>query len=183
MSRVGKTPITIVTNVSIIKDGDMLTVKGPKGELTVTIPYAISVDISGGVCTISTTGTDKKASALHGFYRAHIANMVNGVTVGWTKTLELVGVGYRAAMSGTDLVLSVGFSHQITVKPPSGITFLMQDGKVLVTGIDRQKVGQVAADIRKFKAPEPYKGKGIKYVGEYVRRKAGKSAKAVGGVK
>lgn len=183
MSRVGKTPIVIVPNVTFTKNGTTLTVKGPKGELSTEIPYAISVDIADGVCSIGTKGTDKKAGALHGFMRAHIANMMNGVSVGWTKTLELVGVGFRATMSGMDLVLSVGFSHQITVKPPAGITFSIQEGKVLISGIDRQKVGQTAADIRILKVPEPYKGKGIKYAGEHIRRKAGKSAKAIGAAK
>ena len=183
MSRVGKTPIIIVQNVTIVKDGDTLTVKGPKGELSTVIPYQITIDIVDGICNVGTKGTDKKANALHGFYRAHIANMVNGVSVGWSKTLELVGVGFRATMSGVDLVLSVGFSHQITVKPPLGIIFSIVEGKILISGIDRQKVGQVAADIRKLKVPEPYKGKGIKYIEEHVRRKAGKSAKAVGGAK
>lgn len=183
MSRIGKTPISIVPNVTMVKDGTTLKVKGPKGELSVEIPHAITIDIKDGICLVETKGTDKKAGALHGFYRSHISNMVKGVTDGWAKTLELVGVGYRATMSGTDLVLSVGFSHQITVKPPAGITFSIQEGKILIAGIDKQKVGQVAADIRILKIPEPYKGKGIKYVGEHVRRKAGKSAKAIGGTK
>ena len=118
---------------------------------------------------------------MHGFLRAQIANQIKGVSEGWTKALELVGVGYRAAVSGNNLVLTVGFSHPVTIEPSAGISFEVQEGKIVVSGNDKQAVGQVAATVRGVKEPEPYKGKGIKYQGEYIRKKAGKSAKAVGG--
>ncbi len=181
MSRIGKTPIEIPQGVTITKDGSMLVVKGPKGELRGPLPDGVDMTITGSVCTISCTKTDTKHLALHGFTRAMLFNLVKGVTVGWIKTLELVGVGFRAAVTNMNLVLTVGFSHEVTVAPPPGIAFAVADGKIIVTGIDKQLVGQVAANIRKVKKPEPYKGKGIKYLGEHIRKKAGKSAKAIGG--
>jgi large subunit ribosomal protein L6 len=123
----------------------------------------------------------KTADALFGFVRAYIANIVQGITVGWTKSLELSGVGYRAAVTGSDLVLTVGYSHPVKISPPAGITFAVVEGKIVVSGTDKQVVGQMASKIRDVKKPEPYKGKGIKYVGEQIRKKAGKTAKAVGG--
>ena len=181
MSRIGKSPITIPSSVTFTQAGSTITVKGPKGELSCGIPHGIEITNTNGVVTVENKRTGKKANALHGFTRAHLANMVTGVTTGWSKTLELVGVGYRANVTGVDLVLSVGYSHQVTIEPPTGITFAVVEGKIVITGIDKQVVGQIAANIRSVKAPEPYKGKGIKYSGEFIRRKAGKSAKAVGG--
>lgn len=181
MSRIGKTPIEIPQGVTITKDGSELVVKGPKGELRSPLLDGIDMAIVGSVCTISCSKTDTKYLALHGFTRATLLNLVKGVTVGWTKTLELSGVGFRATVANMNLVLTVGFSHEVTIAPPTGITFTVAEGKIIVSGIDKQLVGQVAANIRNVKKPEPYKGKGIKYLGEHIRKKAGKSAKAIGG--
>lgn len=181
MSRIGKTPIEIPQGVTIVKDGSVLVVKGPKGELRGPLPEGIDMKIDGSVCTISCTKTDTKHLALHGFTRATLFNLVKGVTTGWTRTLELAGVGFRATVTNMNLVLTVGFSHEVTVTPPPGIAFAVAEGKIIVSGIDKQLVGQVAANIRNVKKPEPYKGKGIKYLGEHIRKKAGKSAKAIGG--
>lgn len=181
MSRIGKTPIEVLQGVTITKDGSELVVKGPKGELRGPLPEGVDMTISGSVCTITCTQTDTKHLALHGFTRAMLFNLIKGVTVGWTKTLELTGVGFRATVANMNLVLTVGFSHEVTIAPPAGITFAVTEGKIIVSGIDKQLVGQVAANIRNVKKPEPYKGKGIKYQGEHIRKKAGKSAKAIGG--
>lgn len=181
MSRIGNTPITIDSVVTVHLTDQNVTVKGPKGELMCTIPYGFAVVQSEGQLVVEKKTTAKKSAAMHGFLRAHIANLVTGVSKGWSKTLELSGVGYRATMQGTSLVLSVGFSHQVTMTPPQGVTFAIVEGKIVVSGIDKQLVGQTAANIRAVKKPEPYKGKGIKYLGERIRKKAGKAAKAVGG--
>jgi large subunit ribosomal protein L6 len=181
MSRIGKTPIEIPQGVTITKYGGELVVKGPKGELRGPLPAGIDMTITESVCTITAKKTDTKSLALHGFTRAMLFNLVKGVTVGWTKTLELVGVGFRATVTNGNLVLTVGFSHEVTIVPPAGITCAVVEGKIIVSGIDKQLVGQVAANIRDVKKPEPYKGKGIKYLGEHIRKKAGKSAKAIGG--
>lgn len=180
MSRIGNTPIAVPKDVLITRDGARLLVKGPKGELTMTIPMGVEVSVEGEVATVSRKHNDKPTRAAHGAVRATLSNMVEGVTKGWTRVLELSGVGYRANISGANLVLSVGFSHQVTITPPAGITFAATEGKITVSGIDKQQVGQVASNIRAVKKPEPYKGKGIKYEGEHIRKKAGK-AKAVGG--
>lgn len=181
MSRIGNAPIEIPKDATITLDGRHIVVKGAKGELSFTVPLGVDVIHKEHELLVSRKRNDTTSRALHGFVRAHIANLVEGVTKGWTKTLELSGVGYRAAMSGVNLVLNVGFSHQVTLTPPPGIAFAITEGKIVVSGIDKQQVGQTAADVRAVKTPEPYKGKGIKYQGERVRRKAGKSAKAVGG--
>lgn len=181
MSRIGKSPITLPKEVTVAIEGRSVQVKGPKGQLTLDVPGAVSVKETDHIVTVECHRNDKAARALHGFIRAEIANMAKGVTQGWAKTLELSGVGYRATMAGANLVLSVGFSHQVTIVPPAGISFAVVEGKVVVSGIDKQAVGQAAADIRGIKKPEPYKGKGIKYQGEHIRKKAGKSAKAIGG--
>lgn len=181
MSRIGNAPVEIPEGVSAqIADG-IIVVKGPKGETRMGIPPQIQVNQEGGHIVVTRKGEDKSVRALHGFVRAQINNDVVGVTSGWTKTLELSGVGYRAALSGVNLVLSVGFSHPVTIVPPQGITFAVTEGKIIVSGISRQIVGQTAASIRAVKKPEPYKGKGIKYKGEKIRKKAGKAAKAIGG--
>ena len=180
MSRIGNAIIEYKDAV-ITADGNVITVKGAKGQLMLTIPTDITVENKENTLTVLCGKQNSKLNALHGFVRAELANMVTGVTVGWTKTLELAGVGYRAAMTGNNLVLSVGFSHQVTITPPEGITIAVVEGKIVVSGINKQIVGQIAANIREVRKPEPYKGKGIKYVGEYIRRKAGKSAKAIGG--
>lgn len=181
MSRIGKTPIQVEKNVTVTqKDGDVV-VSGPKGTLTYTIPSGIHIKQEHGVISIETTHRDRTSRALHGFVRAHLANLMRGVTEEWKKTLELSGVGYRANLNGQNLVLTVGFSHPVTIVPPSGISFSTAEGKIIVSGIDKRLVGQVAADIRKVKKPEPYKGKGIKYQGEHIRKKAGKSVKGLAG--
>lgn len=181
MSRIGNMPIQIPTQTNVEVTESLVRIRGPKGELTCAIPQGISVSLQDGVLRVSCHRNDRKTRSLFGFVRAHLANQIIGVTEGFRKMLELSGVGYRASLSGNNLVLSVGFSHPVTVSPPDGITFSLSEGKIIVSGIDKQKVGQVAADIRAIKPPEPYKGKGIKYVGEVIRRKAGKAAKSVGG--
>jgi large subunit ribosomal protein L6 len=180
MSRIGNAPITVAKEATITLDGSTLVVKGPKGELKMTVPMGVVVEVKDGIATVTRKHNDKATRALHGAIRAAVFNMVEGVTKGWTRTLEMSGVGYRANLSGANLVLSVGFSHQVTITPPEGITFATADGKITISGIDKQHVGQIAAKIRGVKKPEPYKGKGIKYEGERIRKKAGK-AKAVGG--
>lgn len=181
MSRIGKMPIEIPKEVTANVAMPMVQLKGPKGEVSYTIPQGISVAMEEGQLKVSTHRNDKPTRSLFGFVRAHLANQITGITKGFTKTLEMSGVGYRANLTGANLVLSVGFSHPVTITPPKGITFAIQEGKIVVSGTDKQIVGQIAADIRAVKPPEPYKGKGIRYLGEVVRKKAGKSAKAVGG--
>jgi len=180
MSRIGNTPITIPKDVTVTKNGSLIVVKGPKGELTQHVSPQLTVTVENNVCTIACPSHDRKARAVHGALRANINNSIIGVTQGWTRTLKLSGVGYRAVVNGVNLVLTVGFSHSVTITPPSGITFVVKEDAIVVSGIDKQIVGQVAADVREVKKPEPYKGKGIKYEGERIRKKAGK-AKAVGG--
>lgn len=181
MSRIGNAIIIVPKEVTLTIQGDRVAVKGPKGELTVTVPAGITVSSNADGVVVARTSESKAAKALHGFVRAHLANTITGVSQGWTKVLELSGVGYRAAVNGTELVLTVGFSHPVVVKPPQGIVFSIAEGKIVVSGIDKHAVGQIAADIRAYKKPEPYKGKGIKYAGEHIRKKAGKAAKAIGG--
>ena len=180
MSRIGNATIVLPKEVTVIKDGDVVVIKGPKGEIRLPMSPVITFILEGDTVRLEIVHHDKASKSLHGYMRAAIYNAVVGVTRGWTRTLELAGVGYRATVTGVNLVLSVGFSHQVTIAPPAGITFTVNENKILVTGIDRQVVGQTAAIIRDVKKPEPYKGKGIKYEGEYIRKKAGK-AKAVGG--
>jgi len=176
VSRIGRKPIKVPKGVSIIQNEDRLTVKGPKGELSLDIHPEITLSIEDGVLTVTRADDEKKTRALHGMTRALVSNMVEGVSQGFQKVLEIIGVGYRAQMKGTTLVLSLGYSHPIEFDPPAGIE-IATDGptKIFVRGIDRQVVGQVASVIRGYRPPEPYKGKGIRYAGEYVIRKAGKS--------
>lgn len=183
MSRIGDTPITVPEGVTVDIQGRRVMVKGPKGELSWIVPSGISMRQDGDVITVvkeKEKKENKKLRALHGMVRAVIANDIVGVTKGWSKTLELSGVGYRASLSGNNLTLTVGFSHPIVIIPPSGITFAVTEGKIMINGADKHIVGQLAATIRAHKKPEPYKGKGIKYEGEHIRKKAGKAAKAVG---
>jgi len=180
MSRIGKAPINITSGITVAVEEDRVSVNGPKGTLLFQMPKNIGIEIHDQVVTVQTPQSEKDG-ALHGLVRAQIENMITGVHSGWTKTLVLSGVGFRAALNGINLVLTVGFSHPVTIVPPTGIQFSLVEGKIVVSGIDKQLVGQVASDIRKVKPPEPYKGKGIIYEGEHVRRKAGKSAKGVGG--
>ena len=176
-SRVGKKPIAIPSGVQVSRNGNAVQVKGPKGELTFTISHGVSVDVEPSTITVSQVGGGKQALALHGTTRAVIANMVTGVTKGFSKTLEITGTGYRALMSGKKLTLQIGYSHPIEFDPPQGITIQLENPtKFTISGFNKELVGQVAANIRGFRPPEPYKGKGIKYSGEYIRRKAGKAA-------
>lgn len=179
MSRVGSMPIEIPSGVEVRIDGSRVSVKGPKGELNRSVSPEMTLDLSDGRLLVKRPSDQQRHRALHGLTRSLIANMVTGVSQGFAKTLELQGVGYRAQMQGQTLVLAVGFSHPVQVPPPPGIEFEVEGtSRVLVKGIDRELVGQVAADVRKVRPPEPYKGKGIRYQGEYVRRKAGKAGKA-----
>jgi len=179
MSRIGKMPIPIPDPVEVRVQGTTVTVKGPKGELRRQVDADMQLEIREGQLLISRPSDRPRHRALHGLTRALVANMVTGVSQGFSKTLELQGVGYRAQMQGQDLVLSVGYSHPVQIAPPPGIQFAVEGtSRVVVTGIDKELVGQVAADVRKIRPPEPYKGKGIRYAGEYVRRKAGKAGKA-----
>ncbi|MBI4062580.1 50S ribosomal protein L6 [Candidatus Gottesmanbacteria bacterium] len=179
MSRIGNQPVSIPSGVTVTQKAGSVAVIGPKGQLTLGVPRGVSVRQKGEDLVITRKGDSRVARASHGAFRAIVANAVVGVTNGWTKTLEMHGVGFRASVAGSDLKLSVGFSHPVTVTPPVGITLTTSEGNIVVSGIDRHMVGQMAANIRKIKPPEPYKGKGIKYVGERIRKKAGK-AKAVG---
>lgn len=177
MSRIGRLPIALPAGVSVdVSDINVVTVKGPKGELTEKINPAITVAVDGAVLTVTRPNDEKENRALHGLSRALIANMVKGVTEGFTRTLEIVGVGYRAQKNGNKLVLSMGYSHPVEVVEGDGITFdVPTPNSIIVKGISKQKVGQIAAEIRGVRPPEPYKGKGIKYQGEVIRRKVGKT--------
>jgi large subunit ribosomal protein L6 len=190
MSRIGRAPIPVPPKVQVSwTEDNVVTVKGPKGVLSYRIDPALSLKLENGVLSVSRPSDSREHKAKHGLYRTLINNMVEGVTKGYTKQLEIHGVGYRAAKVGENLVILVGYSHPVEVQPPAGISFTV-DGvdaatkatKLSVHGIDKQLVGQIAADIRSIRKPEPYKGKGIRYAGEAIRRKAGKAGK-VGGKK
>jgi large subunit ribosomal protein L6 len=176
MSRIGNKPVAIPSGVTVTVDGNTVKVKGPKGELTQEFRSEVKVVVNDGKVTVERSGDEKSVKALHGLYRALIANMVQGVTGGYKKTLEIVGVGYKAEKKGKSLVLNVGYSHPVSYAEPAGITLSAPSPTVVVIeGTDKQKVGQVAAELRDVRPPEPYKGKGIRYQGEQVRRKAGKA--------
>jgi large subunit ribosomal protein L6 len=179
MSRIGKQPITIPSGVDVTIADRTVLVKGPKGELTTSIVGEVEVARDGDTLVVTRANDERRNRALHGLTRTLVNNMVVGVSQGFTKELEIVGVGYRAASQGPDQIeIQVGYSHPVTVKAPAGITFeVPAPTRIAVKGFDKQLVGQVAADIRKIRKPEPYKGKGIRYANEVVRRKAGKSAK------
>jgi large subunit ribosomal protein L6 len=178
MSRIGKLPIEVPSGVEVRVEGALATVTGPKGTLTQTLPTQISVRQEGNRIVVERPDDERENRSLHGLVRSLVANMVEGVTKGFEKHLEIQGVGYRVQAQGPDLVFSLGFSHQIPVKAPEGITFeVTAPTRFSVKGIDKQQVGQVAADIRRLRKPDPYKGKGVRYAGEQVRRKAGKTAK------
>ncbi len=177
MSRIGKTPIPIPTGVTIKVDGDQAVVKGPKGELKQHIPAGMSFEEENGEFIISRSDDSKTMKARHGLVRALIANQVLGVSKGWKKELQIIGVGYRAAVKGKILDLQLQFSHPVEYQIPDGITITCaKPTEIKVEGIDKQLVGQVAAEIRSYRKPEPYKGKGIRYAGEYVPKKVGKAA-------
>src|SRR5687767_7534879 len=177
MSRIGKQPITVPSAVKVEIDGAKVSVSGPRGNLYREVDSNIRLHLDDGQLVVTRPNDEPRIRAMHGLTRALLANMVTGVDAGFRKTLELVGVGYRAQMQGPKLVLALGFSHPVEVEPPEGITFSMEGPRVHIDGIDKEQVGQVAADIRKLRPPEPYLGKGIRYQGEFVRRKAGKSGK------
>jgi large subunit ribosomal protein L6 len=177
MSRIGKQPIELPSGVNVAISPGRVQVNGPLGELSQNVPARMQVEQENGTLTVKRPTDRGDDRALHGLTRSLIANMVEGVTKGFEKRLELQGVGYRASLRGTDLELNVGFSHPVVVKPPQGISFEVPEAtSVLVKGIDKQQVGEIAAEVRKVRPPEPYKGKGIRYEGEYVRRKVGKRA-------
>lgn len=179
MSRIGNAPVQIPTGVTVEKAGGKLVVKGPKGMLTMELLAEVQVEVADSVITVKRKNDAKKSRAVHGLTRSLIANLVTGVSQGWEKKLELVGVGFRVQAAGNKLTLTVGYSHPVVVEAPEGINFEVSDNtKIKVSGIDKQLVGQVAADILKVRRPDVYKGKGIRYQGEYIRKKAGKSGKA-----
>ena len=178
MSRIGKQPIELPSGVNVAISPGRVQVNGPLGELSQNVPARMQIDQDDGTLVVKRPTERGDDRALHGLTRSLVANMVEGVTKGFEKRLELQGVGYRVALRGTDLELNVGFSHPVVIKPPQGISFEVPDATtVLVKGIDKQQVGEIAAQVRKVRPPEPYKGKGIRYEGEVVRRKAGKAAK------
>ena len=178
MSRIGRLPITVPSGVEVSLDGQQVTVKGPKGSLSHTVIEPITVEKEDGVLLVKRPDDERDSRARHGLTRSLLSNMVTGVTSGFSKTLEIVGVGYRVQARGRDLEFSLGFSHPVPVKAPDGITFEVQaPTRFVVSGIDKQQVGEVAATIRKLRKPDPYKGKGVRYQGEVIRRKVGKAGK------
>lgn len=178
MSRIGKMPITIPSGVDVKIDGTTVTVKGSKGELSRSFPEAMIIKQEGDQITVSRPNDERENRSFHGLTRTLIANMIEGVTNGYSKKLVLVGVGYRAALKGKDLELSLGFSHPVLIKPSESITFeVPSPTEIIVSGINKEEVGQVAANVRAWRKPEPYKGKGIRYENEVVRRKLGKAGK------
>ena len=179
MSRIGKMPVAIPKGVDVKIDGQSLTVKGPKGELGIEVRPEVSVEVDDGEVKVTRDSDAQQARAYHGLTRALVANMVTGVSEGFSKTLEIIGVGYRADAKGKGITLALGYSHTIDYVPPEGVSIeVPNQTTVVVSGADKQKVGQTAAEIRSFRPPEPYKGKGVRYQGEQVRRKAGKTAGA-----
>jgi large subunit ribosomal protein L6 len=178
MSRIGRLPVPIPSGVDVAISGQTVTVKGPKGTLSHTVAEPIAVAQEDGTIAVSRPDDEREPRSLHGLSRTLIANMVTGVTDGYAKTLEIVGTGYRVTAKGSDLEFALGFSHPVPVKAPEGITFRVEaPTRFVVEGIDKQKVGEVAANIRKLRKPDPYKGKGVRYQGEVIRRKAGKAGK------
>ena len=181
MSRIGRAPIPIPSGVKVNTQGAQLAAEGPKGKLSMTVPSGFSVTVTGQELSVGRSSDASRDKALHGLYRALIANMVQGVSNGFSKELEIVGVGYRAQVQGKQLSLHVGFSHPATVAIPEGMTVeVPKPTMIMIRGADKQQVGQFAANLRRIAPPEPYKGKGIRYVGEVIRRKAGKAATGAG---
>jgi len=178
MSRIGRLPIDIPAGVEVSVNDGVVTVTGPKGELTTRIAQPIEVEVADGQVQVTRPDDERESRSLHGLTRTLIANDIVGVTEGYSKSLEVVGTGYRVQAKGTGLEFALGFSHPISVEPPAGITFAVEGNtKVTVSGISEQAVGEVAANLRKLRKPEPYKGKGVRYAGEQIRRKAGKAGK------
>lgn len=179
MSRIGRLPITIPSGVDVTIDGAEVTVKGPKGSLSHTVPAPIAIErTEEGTLAVTRPNDERASRSLHGLTRTLVANMVTGVTEGYTKKLEIVGTGYRVQAKGTDLEFALGFSHPVVIPAPEGITFAVETPtRFSVSGIDKQQVGEVAANLRKLRKPDPYKGKGVRYEGEVIRRKAGKAGR------
>jgi len=179
MSRIGRLPITVPAGVDVTIDGADVTVKGPKGTLTHTVPAPITVErAEDGTLQVTRPNDERMSRSLHGLTRTLVANMVAGVTEGYTKKLEIVGTGYRVVAKGTDLEFALGFSHPVIIPAPAGISFAVETPtRFSVSGIDKQQVGEVAANLRKLRKPDPYKGKGVRYEGEVIRRKAGKAGR------
>jgi large subunit ribosomal protein L6 len=178
MSRIGKVPVPVPAGVDVSIDGAVVTVKGPKGTLSHTVAAPITVEKGDGVLDVKRPDDERQSKALHGLTRTLVNNMVVGVTEGYEKKLEIVGTGYRVLAKGSDLEFALGYSHPITVEPPAGVTFTVEaPTRFSVSGIDKQQVGEVAANLRKLRKPEPYKGKGVRYAGEQIRRKVGKAGK------
>ena len=176
MSRIGRLPITVPAGVTVTVDGQAVNVKGPKGELSLTVKAPIEVALEDGTLTVTRPDDERASRSLHGLTRTLIANQIIGVTDGYSKGLEIVGTGYRVQAKGESLEFALGYSHSITFDPPKGISFEVEGNtKVTVRGIDKQAVGEVAANIRKLRKPEPYKGKGVRYAGEQIQRKEGKT--------
>jgi large subunit ribosomal protein L6 len=179
MSRIGKKPIAVPSGVVIVQTDGRVVVRGPKGELSQLVPRSIQISVREGEAEVTRENDESEVRALHGLTRSLLANMVMGVTSGFTKTLEIAGVGYRAQKTGSNLTLAVGYSHPVEVAPPPGIEFTVETPtRVVIGGIDKQAVGEIAARIRRVRKPEPYKGKGIRYSDEVVRRKPGKAGRA-----
>lgn len=178
MSRIGRLPIPVPSGVEVTIDGSRVAVKGPKGELSHQVASPITVKQEDGLITVARPNDERESRSLHGLTRTMISNLIEGVTDGFSKKLEIVGTGYRVLAKGSDLEFALGFSHPVAIKPPEGISFAVEgNNKVTVSGIDKQQVGEVAANIRKLRRPDPYKGKGVRYAGEVVRRKVGKAGK------
>ncbi len=178
MSRIGRLPVSIPAGVDVSVDGQDIKVKGPKGELSLTVPAPITVEQADGTLEVKRPNDEREARSLHGLTRSLLNNMVLGVTEGYEKKMEIYGTGYRVAARGTDLEFSLGYSHTILVKAENGISFAVENPtRFSVQGIDKQRVGEVAANIRKLRKPDPYKGKGVRYAGEQIRRKVGKAGK------
>ena len=178
MSRIGKQPITVPAGVEVTIDGNTVTAKGPKGELTRSFPSLMTITREGDEIVVARPDDSREAKSFHGLTRTLISNMVEGVSTGFSKKLQLVGVGYRAALKGSDLEMQLGFSHPVLMECPENITFeVPSQTEIVVSGISKEQVGQVAANVRAWRKPEPYKGKGIRYEGEHVRRKVGKAGK------
>jgi large subunit ribosomal protein L6 len=179
VSRIGRMPVTVPKGVNISIEGSYVQVKGPKGELEHSFPNEMKITLNDGILQVERPSDQRTHRALHGMTRALIQNMVTGVSTGFEKVLEIDGVGYRAELSGNNLVLYVGYSHPVVVEPPAGISFEVdtRTRQIKILGCDKQAVGQVAADVRQVRPPEPYKGKGLHYLGEKIRRKAGKAGK------
>ena len=179
MSRIGRLPIPVPSGVDVTLDGQSVTVQGPKGALSHTVPTPITIERSeDGTLSVARPDDERESRSLHGLTRSLVANMVIGVTVGYAKAMEIRGVGYRVAAKGSDLEFALGYSHPVPISAPNGITFAVETPtRFSITGIDKQQVGQIAANIRRLRRPDPYKGKGVRYVGEVIRRKVGKTGK------